>query len=110
MIVRGFHMLAALALLVCATTAIALAATSPTIESTPIPFPKPDFATMKFELGSWTCSQRVSRRPAPYAITLVTTIDPSGYWMVIKSTTAKASWSPAMRGTDMVTYDADTHR
>ncbi|MDQ6770654.1 MAG: hypothetical protein M3Z54_11790 [Gemmatimonadota bacterium] len=111
MTVRWFHMLGALALVVCATTANALAASSPTIESTPIPNPaKPNFSAMNFQLGTWTCSSQSSRRPAPYITTSVTTIDPSGYWMVTKSETAKTSWAPAALATDWVTYDADTHR
>lgn len=111
MIVRWFHMFGALALVVCAATTISLAASSPKVESTPIPNPpKPDFSSMNFSLGTWTCSTKSARRPGPYITTSVTTVDPSGYWMVTKSTTAKTSWAPAAKATDWVTYDADGHR
>lgn len=111
MIVRWFHMLGAMALVVCAATTIALADSTPKIESTPIPNPpKPDFSSMNFNLGSWTCSSQSSRRPAPYITHSVTTIDPTGYWMVTKSTTAKTSWAPETRSTDWVTWDSDANR
>ena len=92
-------------------TSIALAASAPTIEATPIPTPpKPDFSTMKFELGAWTCKTKSSRRPNAYVTTLTTTIDPDGYFMITKSYTAATAWAPGAHATDMVTYDADAHR
>lgn len=111
MIVRWFNVLGATVIAVCMATSIALAANTPDIESTPIPTPpKPDFSSMNFNLGSWTCSTQSARRPAPYITTIVTTMDPSGYWMVSKSTTAKSAWAPMARTTDWITWDADTHR
>ena len=42
------------------------------VESTPIPAPtKPNFSSVQFMIGSWTCSTKSARRPAPY----VTTVD-----------------------------------
>ena len=92
-------------------TSIALAASAPAIETTPIPTPpKPDFSTMKFEFGAWTCSTKSARRPKAYVTTSTTTIDPGGYFMITKSYTAPISWAPGGHTTDMVTYDAAAHR
>ncbi len=111
MTVRWFNMFGALAVVVCAATTIALAASSPKIESTPIPAPgKPDFSSMNFSLGTWMCSTKSARRPGPYITTSVTTMDPTGYFMVTKSTTAKTSWAPKAGATDWVTWDSDTKR
>lgn len=110
MIIRWFYMLGAMALVICVATTIALAAT-PTIESTPIPTPpKPDFSSMNFNLGSWTCSTQSGRRPGPYITNAVTTMDPTGYWMVTKSITLKTSWAAAATGTDWVTWDSGASR
>lgn len=112
MTVRWFHVLCALVLVIIAATSLALAAASPTVEKTPVPKPpKPDFSSMNFGLGSWTCSTKSARRPGPYITTSVTTVDPTGYWMVTKSTQQKTAWFPySTQGTDYVTYDDATKR
>lgn len=112
MSVRWLSMLGGLALAVITVGSIALAASTPTIESTPVPRPAtPDFSSMNFMMGSWTCSTKSARRPAPYITTSVTTMDPSGYWMVTKSVQKPMSWFPyPSQGTDVVTYDSDTKR
>ena len=109
---RFFGIFSALGLAIVAAATIAFAATSPTIESTPIPGPpKPDFSAMKFLLGNWTCSTKSSRRPSAYTTTSTASIDPTGYWMVTKSVQHKTSWVPQdLSATDMTTYDADAHR
>lgn len=90
--------------LVCA--AVALGATTPGPESTPIPqAPKPDFSSMKFMLGTWHCINRSSRRPTSFTTTTVTTLDPTGYWMIVKSATPQLSWSSPINSTDSITYD-----
>src|SRR5579864_2797997 len=109
---RFFSIFSALGLAIVAAATIAFAATSPTIESTPIPGPpKPDFSAMKFLLGNWTCSTKSSRRPSAYTTTSTASIDPTGYWMVTKSVQHKTSWVPQdLSATDMATYDSDAHR
>jgi hypothetical protein len=97
----------ALALLMFATGATVFAAT-PAIEGTPVPMrPKPDFSSMQFLVGSWTCSNLSSRRPGPFTTTEVYSMDPGGYWMLREDTTQKASWIPAeQHGQTRYTWDA----
>jgi hypothetical protein len=102
--------LAALALvLMASTTALAAA---PKIEGTPVPLrPKPDFSSMKFLIGTWECTDLSSRRPGPFNITEVYSMDPSGYWIVRDTTTHKASWIPReFHAESKYTYDAVAKR
>ncbi len=90
--------------------AIALADAAPAIEATPVPRPaKPDFSTLNFLLGTWSCSEKSARRPTPDTWTQTASLDPSGYWLVTKSTDAGTSWFPyPSTSTDSVTYDSDS--
>jgi len=97
--------------------AIALAAAIPSyavaqVESTPIPAPvKPNFSSMSFLLGTWTCSTKSSRRPAAYVTTSTYAMDPTGYWIGETSTTKTTSWiSRKLTIWDKITYDPDTKR
>jgi hypothetical protein len=88
-----------------------LAANAPGIETTPVPTnAKPNWSSMKFQLGTWNCSSQSSRRPGPYLSTSTATIDSTGYWMVTKTVTAKVAWAAAVTSVDMLTYDNDQHR
>ena len=70
-------------------------AAAPKVEGTPVPTnPKPDFSSMRFLIGTWTCSDVSSRRPGPFTTTEAYTMDPTGYWLLRKTTTHKASWIP----------------
>jgi hypothetical protein len=82
------------------------------VESTPIPAPmKPNFSSMSFMIGSWTCSTKSARRPAPYVTSVTYTKDPTGYWINVTSTTAATSWITQRLTTwDKITYDNDTKR
>jgi hypothetical protein len=82
------------------------------VESTPIPAPKkPNFSSMEFMIGTWTCSTKSARRPAAYVTTSTYTLDPSGYWINETSTTKATSWiSSSLTGSDKITYDSDSHR
>lgn len=63
------------------------------VEGTPVPTPaKPDLSTMKFLVGTWTCTDLSSRRPGPFTTTEVYSMDPSGYWVVRNDTIHPASW------------------
>jgi len=82
------------------------------VESTPIPAPsKPNFSSMQFFVGNWTCSTKSARRPAPYITTSTYSMDPTGYWLNETSTTASTSWiSRKLTTYDKFTYDPDTKR
>jgi hypothetical protein len=97
--------------------AVLLAATIPSfasaqVESTPIPAPKkPNFSSLEFMIGTWTCSTKSARRPSAYVTTATYTMDPSGYWIDETSTTATTKWIPTkLTVNDKITYDSDTHR
>jgi predicted heme/steroid binding protein len=87
-------------------------ASAQTIEATPIPKPpKPDFSAWKFYVGTWSCEDKSSRRPAPYKWTNTWALDDTGYWLTGKSTYKGAPWFPYPGSTeDLITYDADTGR
>lgn len=82
------------------------------VESTPIPAPmKPNFSSMDFMIGTWTCSTKSARRPAPYVTTVTYAKDAGGYWIDVTSTTAATSWiSRKLTVNDKITYDGDTKR
>jgi hypothetical protein len=82
------------------------------IESTPIPAPmKPNFSSLSFLVGTWTCRTKSSRRPAAYVTIATYTMDPTGYWLNETSTTAPASWiTKKLTIWDKITYDSDAKR
>jgi hypothetical protein len=82
------------------------------VETTPIPTPnKPNFSSMSFLVGTWTCSTKSSRRPAAFMTTSTYTTDPGGWWMNEMSVTNPMKWFPTKVTTwDKFTYDSDTHR
>lgn len=82
------------------------------VESTPIPAPKkPNFSSMQFLIGSWTCSTKSARRPTAYVTISTYTIDPGGWWIDETSTTNTTKWIPIkLSSYDKITYDSDTHR
>ncbi|MBV8499321.1 MAG: hypothetical protein JO003_08745 [Candidatus Eremiobacteraeota bacterium] len=99
------------------TFAIALAVAVPSyalaqVESTPIPAPhKPNFSSMEFLVGTWACSTKSARRPSAYITTSTYTMDSTGYWLELTSTTNATSWIAKKLTTyDKITYDPDTHR
>jgi hypothetical protein len=101
-----------LAFLIAAFAFTGSAAFAQSMESTPAPKPaKPNFAAMKFMVGTWACSIKSSRRPAAYELTTTYALDPTGYWLIGKSTTKAMAWFPyAAASDDHITYDADTGR
>ena len=102
-------------LMVAAVAALAVALPSYAIaqvESTPVPAPKkPNFSSMSFMIGTWTCSTKSARRPAAYVTTTTYTLDPSGWWIDATSSTNTTKWIPEkLTSMDKITYDSDTHR
>jgi len=108
---KPFRFFGALALLLMATAVTVLAAGTK-VEGTPVPTrPKPDLSSMSFLIGTWTCSDLSSRRPGPFTITEVYSMDPSGYWIVRDDTTHKASWiSQDIHSQSKFTYDTVAKR
>jgi hypothetical protein len=96
----------ALAVLLMATSVTVFAAEMK-VEGTPVPTPpKPDFSSMKFLIGTWTCSDLSSRRPGPFTTIEVYSMDPTGYWLVRDNTIHKASWIPReVHSQTRYTYD-----
>ncbi len=90
----------------------AATASAQTIEATPIPKPaKPDFSSWKFFVGTWSCEQKSSRRPAAYKWTITWALDDTGYWLTGKSTLKGVPWFPyPSTSQDLITYDSDTGR
>ena len=82
------------------------------VESTPIPMtPKPDFSKMMFLTGSWTCSNKSSRRPSAFVTTSTARLSSDGYWLITDATTRKTAWMNAnLIGQDRMTYDPSTSR
>ncbi len=84
------------------------------VESTPIPAPKkPNFSSMQFMIGTWTCSIKSSRRPAAYVTTITYAPDPNGWYIDQTSVTKPMKWFSSqtnLTGYDRVTYDPTTHR
>jgi len=109
---KPFHrFFGALALLLMAT-GVSVFAAGPKVEGTPVPTPrKPDMSTMKYLIGTWTCSDLSSRRPGPFTTTQVFSMDPTGYWIVRNDTIHKASWIPRdFHSQTKFTYDAAAKR
>ncbi|MBV9233453.1 MAG: hypothetical protein JO030_05370 [Candidatus Eremiobacteraeota bacterium] len=90
------------------------ATASPQVETTPIPMVvKPNFSPMQFMLGTWTCSTKSARRPAPYITTSTYSMDPSGWWINETSVTNPMRWFPGaakITTWDKITYDSNTRR
>lgn len=82
------------------------------IESTPIPQPgKPNFSSMAFMIGTWSCATKSARRPRAYYTTSTYSMDPSGWWINETTITAPMTWAPIKSTTwDKITWDSDTHR
>ncbi len=84
----------------------------PRTESTPIPRDrKPDFSSMHFLTGRWTCSVMSSRRPTAFRTRSTTSISPDGYWMVTRTVTESVPWNPiTIVNNEYVTFDSSTSR
>src|SRR5579864_9041679 len=89
-------------------TGVTAFAAGANVEGTPPPTrPKPDLSSMKFLIGTWTCSELSSRRPGPFTVTEVYSMDPTGYWVIRDDTTHTASWIPReTHSQTRYTYDA----
>jgi hypothetical protein len=90
----------------CLTLVPAAFASADTAPNYPRP-PKPDFTSMRFLIGTWSCSTKSARRPTAVMSTDTWSMDPSGYYLVQKSFSKGSPWYPyAGTSTDMYTYDS----
>lgn len=96
----------------CAALLVPGAALAQTIESTPVPMlPKPDFSSMSYLVGTWTCSSKSARRPAAYTGTTTYSMSPDGWWIEETTVQNAMPWFPTKTTTyDKITYDSDTKR
>jgi len=108
---RIYPLIAALAVLFAAATPSQAPAQ---VESTPAPAPKkPNFSSMEFMIGTWSCSTKSARRPAPYMSTVTFAMDPTGWWIEGTTATTPTKWFPTqskLMTYDKITYDSQTHR
>jgi len=76
--------LGAIALIVAFAVVPAVSSAQPAPSYTPVPAAKPDFSSMNFLMGNWSCTQmlRGSKRPD----TSETTMGMDGMWMVTQDT------------------------
>ena len=82
------------------------------VESTPAPMPsKPNFSSLRYLVGTWSCSTKSSRRPKAYPYTMTFTMDPGGWWRDAKTVTPGMAWFPhAATDYDKYTYDPSAKR
>ena len=77
----------------------------------PVP-PKPDFSSMRFLLGTWSCVSHSERRGNEVTrATTSYTMAPDGYFMKQVTKIGKVSYSAvAPTATDWITYDSNAKR
>jgi hypothetical protein len=62
---------------------------------------------MRFLLGTWSCATKSARRPIAVMSTDTYALDPTGYYLVWKSSSKGSPWYPyPSTSTDMITYDS----
>jgi hypothetical protein len=98
----------------CALFAVGLAAsplasiadTAPMAAPTPVPIPHPDFTSMNFLLGTWSCTQPLRGKTRPE--TDVYSMGMDGMWMVDQSTAPPFDEfrTVAQNGMAYTTYDS----
>jgi hypothetical protein len=72
-------------LFVVAFSAVPLVSTAaPAPAPTPVPMSKPDFSSLNFLVGTWSCTQQLRGKTRPE--TDVTTVGMDGMWLVTQST------------------------
>src|SRR5580700_3285824 len=87
-----------------ATPLISVAA--PDATYTPVPMPSPDFSSMMFLTGTWSCTQMLRGKQRPDTST--TTIAMDGAWMVTQDAAPPFDRyrSYTINGTNYTTYDS----
>jgi hypothetical protein len=85
--------------------AISVAQMTATAAPTPVPVPHPDFSSMNFLMGSWTCTQPL--RGTTRSETDTYTMSSDGMWMVDSATSPPFDQyrTVPQNGTTYMTYD-----
>jgi hypothetical protein len=100
--------LSAIALILAFAVVPTVSAAQPAPSYTPVPSAKPDFSSMNFLMGTWTCTQmlRGAKRPD----TSTTTMGMDGMWMVTQDTAPAFDKyrNYAIAGTTYTGYDPST--
>jgi hypothetical protein len=91
---------------------LVLALATPKIEATLLPKePTTDFASMRRLVGTWSCSVKSSRRPAPFQTRSTYALEPSNHWMTETTITEPVPWHPIRFTTsDKITFDGSAHK
>ncbi len=70
--------------------------------------PKPDFSSMNFLFGTWSCTTKSARRPTAVTSTETYELDPTGYYIEYETKTDPLPWvNYAQDQKWMVTYDSE---
>jgi hypothetical protein len=85
-----------------------ISAASPAPAPTQVPMPRPDFSSMMFLTGSWSCTQMLRGKQRPD--TSMTTVGMDGAWMVTQDNAPPFDQyrNYAITGTTYTTYDSST--
>jgi hypothetical protein len=83
-----------------------VSAASPAPAATQVPMAHPDFSSMMFLTGTWTCTQLLRGKQRPDTST--TTLGMNGAWMVTQDTAPAFDQyrTYAIQGTNYMTYDS----
>ncbi|MGZ3506353.1 MAG: hypothetical protein ACXVAW_17585 [Vulcanimicrobiaceae bacterium] len=95
---------------VAATVALPHSSRAATPAPTPVPLAHPDFSSMAFLEGTWTCHQQVRGKDRPD--TSVTTVDLDGQYMFTKDVAPPFDQyrTKAVTSYNYMTYNAKTHQ
>ncbi|MFY9719399.1 MAG: hypothetical protein WAK16_07120 [Candidatus Cybelea sp.] len=95
----------AIALMVAFAVVPSVSSAQPSPASTPVPMQKPDFSSMMFLAGTWTCTQMLRGKSRPDTST--TTVGMDGMWMVSQDSAPPFDQyrTVTINGTNYLTYD-----
>jgi len=79
--------------------------------TTVIVIPKPDFSSMTFLVGTWSCSKQNSARPLPYTAMETFAVSPDRRWIELTTLWNPVPWFPnKWTSHDEITYDQSKKR
>lgn len=95
----------AIALMVAFAVVPSVSSAQPSPAYTPVPMQKPDFSSMMFLMGNWTCTQMLRGKKRPDMST--TTMGMDGAWMVTQDSAPPFDQyrDYTINGTTYTTYD-----